>query len=639
MATGNPYISAPVSRFQRTTPSASFIKNQLNQQMNQSLIAEAKSRVPDATALFEQIEGMSLHAGDKQQLTQQIQQNLQGFNEGFSENPFYAFSKQGRNQVSAVSGAINNPLNAQLTQRKIEDDEALKIASDNGLIGNLQVNGNQVKVIDQETGRSDWININAWQNNKSRFKAVTVGEDYGYTSQIGVARGARKFSVNMNEYDDILTRVTDVLDKVGETGKTGFNESAQILEKIKTTTNASQINKAYRFLLNNGLSNQDMNTLISNYLATHNGASYEEAKFGVMQSIGDLKDSKTSFDQDISRKENPLLTAAGTEAGIKGTTAIHPTDRIIIGDQQTDAFVFKGTEGDIESDLSGTSYATRASNLGGVIHFGNRGATITNDDGDKLPNMELNKNAAVQQLVTVGLTSGNLKYIDGQGKLQGVPNDLVRNSLIYNVGESTPKLIKHLEDNQGKMASLDDMKAMTAYQNFSQSEIEAGRPQPAIPSVLSKYFVNSEGGKVANYSDYLTFVNLTQLTDNPSVGDKTVDEMRDSKIKIAGDNTESAVTAQIYDYYKDHSVQDPDKGFFGGIDDDVAMTDIIVKVPDMNLFRVNLGGSAFVPKADLQTQSYFDRNYQFFVPDSSLSTNSKIPSRVQSKNLTSFPKN
>lgn len=632
-------LSKPASRYTNTTFNRAFIKGQLQQQMQQSLLTQAAAHVPDTKAITKQMGDMVLHAGDKQAIGQIVNENLSAFNKDYTENPFNAFTKKSKTRISNISQALNNPAIAQFAARKERDDQVLKTADSAGLTGNLQINGNQIKVVNGR-GESDWINIDVYQKNRDKFRALKVGEDYGIISTTGASRGAQPFTVNMNEYSDILARASKLFDDAGSNKGTQFTGDANILQTIKSSDNITQLKKAYDFLINNGLSNNDWNTLISDYVDTHQGATYGEAKMGVIQSLIKLKESNREREVDATQKVNPTLTAQGTSAAITGNRAMAAVDRLAIGDQQTDRWTANSTQGNLEgNNLSGTLYTTKASNYGGVIDLGTD-VKITNDAGDKIKSKLVADNTALKNLITSGLNNQTIRYIDGNGKLQKATGDMFSNSLYMNTPESSPKIVKHLKDNQGNPASFDDMKLMTAYEESLRqatlhNESNAGKiPLPAIPAKLDKYFVDVDEGKQALYGDYMTFANLTQITDNGAVTENTVDRFREGGVRIAGDNTKGAFTQEIYDYFNKHSGQDPTNN----IDDDVAVTDVLVEVQDMNLLRIDLKGDVYALKDDLKTQDYFDRNYKIFVPSASLSTNSQISNRVSSKNFSPSPK-
>ena len=641
MATGNGIISAPVSRFQRTTHSANFIKNQLNQQMKASLIAEAKAQAPDTDAITEQLGEMNFHAGDKQQKQAQINAQLSAFSQGFRENPFYAFSKDGRNQLGQVSNILNDPMNEQLAQRKTRDDETYKLASTDGILGQLQINGNQIKVVDRNSKRSDWINIDQFNADRDSYVPLTVAEDYNYTAQRGAAN-SRDFSVSMSSYNDVLTRANTIFDKVGSTTNTTISPNGEALLKLTRSSNASQIAQASAYLKENGLTQNDINTLVSMEFSTNPNQTYEEAKINALASLQNLANTKIETDTDRDVGKNPNASGSGSgsgDDGLTGVATLNVAQRVLYGGEQDHFWNYSAGTGDM-TDETVTKYATRGTSIDnllfGKLDVGSK--TFKNDDGETVYNREVMKNGAFRGVVTNAIANNSMRYIDENGDLQVAPGSLMRNAVILSNGEDVPMIVNHLVGNNGQLATTEQMKI---YTKFKEDKLTNPNAPPPLELKAFEIPAKNNAGEIGasyNLQPALAFTAIVPADDSAEFGEGTEKRLREDGVQIVGNwamrgNVNDELTDNMYKYVKDNTQQDP----YEDINDNILMPKMIIPIPDYEVFAGQLGAPKYTSKQSLATQS--GNKYggdTIFISDGSRRDTNTISNQVKGKNLSVF---
>ena len=640
MAAGNGIISAPVSRFQRTTHSARFIKNQLNQQMKASLVAEAKASQPDTTAIATQLGELDVHAGDKQLMQQGINSNLTAFNSKFSENPFYAFSKEGRGQLGAISNILNNPKNQQFVDSKIRDDDTLKIASDNGTTNQIQIRGNQIKVIDVTTGRSDWINIDDFNENKDRFAPLTVAEDYSYTAKRGSAN-SKDFSVSMSNFNDILTKASTLFDKVGSTKETTLSVNGKALLSLTKDSNASQMSQALAYLTDNGLTQDDINTLVSMEYSANPNQTYAQARLKAISSLQNLAESKIDNEVSRSASKNPNAPSGDGEGGLPGVVGLTVPNRVLYGEENDHFWNFSASTGNI-NDTSVSKFATNGTSLDPVLDIGTK--TFKNDDGIIVPNREVMKNSSFRGVITTGMSNGNIMYVNENGDLVKAPDSIFRDAVILSDGEDVPLKIMYLINPSTKqLATTQEMKDYTAFLQVKQENNNA-----APPASLNKYLipaVNNAGeqGSTYNIQPALAFTAMIQVDDNNNLADGVEEKLRNDGVQITGSwatrgNVNNDIMERTYQYIENNTQQTPRSGSFGdGANNNIALPRIIVPIPDYEQFATQFGAETFSSKQSFASQSgdSFGAN-TIFISTGSRSDNSTISNQVKGKNLPTF---
>jgi len=635
-------ISETVSPFQRTVHSAKFIRNDLSQKMRSSLIAEAQELRPDGKAIYEQVDKLEMHDGDKRRLSSGIDGQLKAFGEGFAKNPFYAFSKQGRGQVSSVSSLINNGANAGLVQRKAQDDEALAKASENNTLGNLQIRDGKIKVIRKQDGRSNWININAFNEDKGSYIPLTVQEDYQNTARVG-ADASIPFSSSMSSHSDILDKVEGILNNVGKTKDTRFATRGDILETITNSNNISQMSQAIAYLQEAGLTNEDINTLVSKEYQANPNQSYEQAKMNALGSIANLGGSQIDNETTRSRSVNPQVKANTARAAANGkagnpTATLSQAD-IIFRDinASTDFWSFKSTRGSLtgegEDVLTGIDFVSQAIPIPTNILQSPVTEIATTDEFNKYKSSMVSDNAPMKKIWREGANKGTLKMIvqtnEGdnyeQGQFVNMPKDVLNKAFIYDEGDSGPKVINYVRNTKNnQMLSISQAKELNEMMKSND------------PTVFTKYKdylveVKDDNGKLmgrrVNNKPTMSVTIGVKTEGDGSVSSET-ESILDEAGMLSTDskNGEGAVEDDVRDFVNKYTK------FGGGSSfgtDDVTLMTVMIPIEDYNSFAISYGATVKEANNSLMSFSEYDVTSGQLIPEAYSGGNNQMVNQTK----------
>ena len=259
---GNPFAPAPVSRWVVQTPGPGLVRHQIKSNKRAQLLAEASSLVPSQQELLDTLSKHNLAYGDNMMFQNMLGAQLKGYLDRYQENPYYAFSRDGKEKVKSMRSLVNNPALAQAAASYDVTKNTRDIASKDGNLHNFNVIDGSVSVLDRPTGRIDRVSFDAlnekFDNNgktEDRYIPLTFEQESNTRLEKGFVDIEKNkvdgpVGYNMARFADIVNGVNSIL---GDAGSTEYNTFKTGLDKleydIKTKNNVAQINKKLDALL------------------------------------------------------------------------------------------------------------------------------------------------------------------------------------------------------------------------------------------------------------------------------------------------------------------------------------------------------------------------------------------------------
>jgi hypothetical protein len=254
--------------FQPMLPSTAI--NSMQDQTSNALLSNAASLVPDSQAFIETILNKDLHSGVKEKVTSNLSNLASDYLEKYKRNPFYAFSKEGRQQAMQMQNVVNNPVlkNLELVKKK-NDAEYDRVAS-KGLNSEYVFSDNGIYVFNNDTGE---ITTKSPERLAANERPLTIAEHYAAMDST-VTDSPVQYDIT--SLDDVTKNITEIFSKVKDNSwEREFSKLRDdsaigggitpITSTEKGKSNRKQLDAMMSYLTNNGLSKTTMKTMLSTY--------------------------------------------------------------------------------------------------------------------------------------------------------------------------------------------------------------------------------------------------------------------------------------------------------------------------------------------------------------------------------------
>jgi len=290
------------NEFDIFTYNPSTIRAGMLNKSQQKMQDKARNMVPDSGSFIKSIMDKDLYYGTEQKYTNALSGMANTYLKNYSENPYYAFSKEAKSLASQMQGVVTDPSITAHENLKKETEDIKTMAKDKDLWYNPVVNNGRVKVVRDNDFK--WVKPS---NVKPTDEVVTVGQDYAY-----VEAGAKNnMKVDMSSYEDVWDKITESMDNLGTT------ETVNLFGKTKVSSKSQKEQQKQRkeWLTNQGLTKEDYNTLTSEYLRK-NGVPESDAHLQnwVFDNIENYMSSAT--DETNVNASNTVANPDGTVANI-----------------------------------------------------------------------------------------------------------------------------------------------------------------------------------------------------------------------------------------------------------------------------------------------------------------------------------
>lgn len=280
-------LTPPRSRWGFANPSKDLIEYQVKEGNKQQLLQQASSLVPDYSKLSETLMNNEMHYANQQRMKDLLDTVTQRYMENYNRNPFYAFSRDARNLTRAMFHIVNNPEIKQLSQQYEYDRARWEEARKDGLITNYDVNENGVLVetpVMDEFGNVIDFRVIRKRAVEKGDTPLTLNDTYQYiTRRAGGEYGG--FNYEMSTDQELLNNLDKSFQNLGEDKINRY-----IIEEgreIASSNNRRQIIARVNWLLNNGLSNADLNNLYSRYFKQTGDFNMDNARKFAVKYIAD----------------------------------------------------------------------------------------------------------------------------------------------------------------------------------------------------------------------------------------------------------------------------------------------------------------------------------------------------------------
>jgi hypothetical protein len=302
------FVSNPgASPWITTSPAPKLIRHEVQKAKKQQLLTEAQSLVPDSGKLTDILDKSELGPADKIIVGDKLNSTYSGYVEKYNENPYYAFSKEGKDRVREMQRIVSDPKNTLYSQLYKAATEERKRVQNN--LGFVNYDKGSVKMINKSTGKIEDVALG--QINFTEYSPLTTGEEFNYRANVaGFANNPTEFKVNQEDYSKVIDKIDKFLSNTGDYKYQQIFEG-QPLSKI-SSSNFTQIkSKADLIKSAAGLSESEYNAILAQYYTPRILAGEKVTEQEGQKYLLDLVDSIKSGHMKAEERfiENPLIDA------------------------------------------------------------------------------------------------------------------------------------------------------------------------------------------------------------------------------------------------------------------------------------------------------------------------------------------
>ncbi len=288
-------------------PNAKLVAQQMKQAKLNELLAKADALAPDYSKLMSVIKDYDIDPASSAQVSSQLQSQVSDFYQKYNQNPFYVFTREGKDKLKQLQYFVNDPkLNYAQNAFKLSQEEYKK-ESDKGTLPFYNYDSGRLKARNIKTGAVE--QVNAFNLNLDEYEPLTGATEYQYlTSGRGFIKGEKPFAMNMSKLEDVRNSVNTFL------ASNGYIKDEKITELYNITTkdNAANISRKAN-LLQDILSPQERNTILGQYVTDkiNSGGkpNKEEASKYFINFIKDIAESQVV--QETSYSPSTALQVSG----------------------------------------------------------------------------------------------------------------------------------------------------------------------------------------------------------------------------------------------------------------------------------------------------------------------------------------
>jgi hypothetical protein len=276
MAEMNSFAGNPsASRWVVTNPTPGIIRHSVRSNKKSQLLSEAASLVPSSQDLIDRLNKHALSPGDQNFFQTVLGGQVSEYLNKYTENPYFAFSREGKEKVKSMQSIVNNPL---LSEAALSFEKSSKIAENaqnDRNDQNLNVVGGTISVYDQSTGKIKRV---LPDHLTSSMQPLTFSNELSERTKKGFFNqetGSVESPIQYNQmsFKDVVAGINSI---VGTPGSSEWNQFSQDITKfnqdltsrLQTTykSNASQIESKLKSIFGkNGVNLPDsyMDTLLA----------------------------------------------------------------------------------------------------------------------------------------------------------------------------------------------------------------------------------------------------------------------------------------------------------------------------------------------------------------------------------------
>lgn len=546
----------PRSRWGFASPSKGLVNYEVREGHKQQLLQEAASLLPDYAKLTDTLLKNEMHYADNVRAKNVLDSYTQAYMENYQKNPYYSFSREGRNLSKSMQAVVQNPALQSLAQQYKIDQGRLDQADKDGVTQQYDVNENGIKVQTSDGQVKRKFRV------EDGDTPLTIGDSYQYVHNITGGSGGG-FKYDMSNGTDVNNNIEKAFSGIGDD-----KVARDILEEGKRIVqqgNNRQVNSRIQWLLAQGISQSDLNYIYADYAKKTGRFDINEAKKYAVHYINDyasgVRDSTSdiSYIDDIRKGKSP----GGSEKEVQLPTSYSSA---ILGSE-------------------GKRSITLATPQGNVLV--GEGNILTNDIFKEAPKSYTedgveNKSHKITDLDVFRKAIANGAFVPAaiSNKDQGInagdmtqaPKSVFKNMVISE--SEAPSLQVMIKDNKGNPASAGDVQRING---VIQSK-------KVIPQDLQKYFTVIDGQPQLNRGYFLHGQALSPRKRSTLIGSTSAEdkEASDYFSNLGHNSIDDDLTRQEYNQY--NGSKDKLGSTMVGFDDQVYKVDVFIPVTNTEIF-------------------------------------------------------
>lgn len=310
-------VGQPRSRFSTTAPLPSAVAGQIEQAAFSSMVDEAKSRIPDAQTFLKAVMDQDMHTGALEHFTGAVNENVSRYLDEYQKDPFFSFSKQGRNTIKSLQQIVNSPAIRTAVDAKKHNMQQLDQVEKNKMLDAVVIDQGRVRGINMQTGEVDWFRLGEMPEGYQPlnvvedfqyldYKEPTRRVNYNYTSLEDIEARIRA-NLSGTGYDEFKTEYDKVVSVDGQKGMIGVQQGGR--------SNLKQL-EAMKGLTYNMLSEADRNTLYNQYIKSNPSAlrdpNFEQnAEKWILDRVAEVAEGRRINSSSIAYGESATAKATG----------------------------------------------------------------------------------------------------------------------------------------------------------------------------------------------------------------------------------------------------------------------------------------------------------------------------------------
>jgi hypothetical protein len=355
---GYPFINNPGSGWHDTGPSSRTVARQLKTATRQQLQQEAASLLPDSQKLSEELMKYNISGGDRTQFVGALNGMMNEYLNSYNENPYFAFTKKGRDISKQMQRLVNHPMLKSLEDTYKKNEAAYEQAQKDGLLSMVNVQNGKVNVYNHKNKRFEFVDPSSIDPNNHEVlsvqDAIYKKAERGFFNPQNEYEPDEAASVTMASYKDVISHINSILQDTGSTESEQFNMAlktnvqslADAVSRI-TKFNKGQLDQKARAIFSDaGLPANYWDTLLSTVYTKYRGQKPPSIEQAYMEAAGTLSDiiygrstSSVKYDalpttvrgalEDNKSKEKSIKADIGLYSGF-AAGAIGAVDQVII---------------------------------------------------------------------------------------------------------------------------------------------------------------------------------------------------------------------------------------------------------------------------------------------------------------------
>jgi hypothetical protein len=339
MAGEYPFINAPGSGWHDTSPNSGTVARQIRSQTKERLLQEAQSLLPDSNALSEQLIKYKLSGGDRNVFVGQLNGMINEYLKEFNENPYYAFTKRGKDLSKKMQQWVNHPSLTSLEANQKRLEKEYERAERDGILGKINVVGGKISAYDTKNKR--FTLVSPENIDYKRYQPLTVQDALDFQGKTGFFNQEDPYTPNdpleisMASDKELRDHINAILT---DTGDTTLDDTLAKLENVtgkmsdlatsRISSNSQQLSMKMNALMSAaGLSGNYWDTLKSNAYSALRDAkgafpSEERVNQEAVNYLKNLIFSRSKYAENITPLPQHILKATGKGDGSEKDTNV-----------------------------------------------------------------------------------------------------------------------------------------------------------------------------------------------------------------------------------------------------------------------------------------------------------------------------